>query len=122
MKRLLLAATLLFSCGEPASNKVDGYTWYKAQERSVSYSWIELSFMDLTVMCHTNDPGLLACAYAIADGKCWVYSRFDEETAKRYIPVGRTTLFEHEVWSDRDSRVGHCAGNKHVELHPSLWP
>jgi hypothetical protein len=48
-----------------------------------------------------------------------VYSIYTEAAARKFTPsgpLGRTTLFEHEVWNE-DRTLGHCAGFNHKERH-----
>jgi hypothetical protein len=118
-----VAALVLSSCGRPGDKEVDGYTWYRADRPAMkSYQWRTVERAAINAACNETDPHVTinACSFwNVGTGECLIVSWKTEEEARRFTPsgpLGRTTLFEHEVASDRDP-VGHCNGYDHREAH-----
>jgi hypothetical protein len=125
MKKLLVGLVLLLaSCGkEQQGGQVDGFTWYRLKGASARVEWIQVSSDVLPGKCGmAYQPGLVlyACSYAITNNVCTVYSWLSENEAKRYVLVGTTSVYQHEVGNNSDlskATLGHCAGYNHVENH-----
>jgi hypothetical protein len=106
-----IAAVFISGCEK---GNVDGYTWYRASDPARRYWWYVVSPDELDVLCGTRAH---ACSVVQPLDDCYVYSTFTEAEARKYTPsgpLGKTTLFEHEVWNN-DKTLGHCAGFDHKE-------
>lgn len=112
-----IAAVFVFGCEK---GNVDGYTWYRQGAASKEYAWFVLPAHEVAMTCG-EQPGEIvnACAVQIPLGPCYVYSLYTEADARKFTPsgpLGRTTLFEHEVWDNQaNPKLGHCAGFNHRE-------
>lgn len=113
-----IAAVFFLAACEPGN--VDGYTWFRQSDASKRWEWFVLPAHEVALTCG-EQPGetVNACTVQIPLGPCYVYSIYTEQEARKFTPsgpLGKTTLFEHEVWDNESNpTLGHCAGFNHRE-------
>lgn len=86
------------------------YAWNQAGPPSATYEWVVVhdrrALHDICAISRDRAPSLAACAFQIRQtGKCWVYSVWTAEEAKRQYAGDRDDLYTHEM--------RHCQGYRH---------
>jgi hypothetical protein len=100
MKWLLLI--LLAGCSQ--------YEWTGKFPESKEYEWVvvhnKLSLHNVCAISFDKNPTLAACAFQIQEsGKCYIYSIWTEDEARRVRDLDGESIYEHEK--------RHCKGERH---------
>lgn len=115
----------LGACSPEPPGRRDGYTWYRYQAASTKLRWEKVDWETFARYCGITDPDsrAYACAFAQPGRECAVFSWMTADDARRYVSVGTTSAYQHEVADTEDwsqAKIGHCAGYRHYEDHPTV--
>lgn len=105
--RLVIGAVLV---GFGVNGCASDYVWLQAGAPSATHEWVVVhdrrALHDICAISQDRAPSLGACAFQIRQtGKCWVYSVWSADEAKRQYAGDGDDLYSHEM--------RHCQGYRH---------
>lgn len=100
---ILVVTAMLSGCASD-------YVWTRTEPPSTHHEWVvahsKQALHNVCARSYETHPSLAACAFQIRQtGKCWVYSVWTADEAKRAYAGDRDDLYTHEM--------RHCEGMRH---------